>query len=759
MSKIYIKPENKGKFTATKKATGKSTEELTHSKNPLTRKRAIFAQNAKKWKHQEGGLLERKGVPYITLNSDKIEFPYNGKSMYKGGYNLKRALELYKPDETGHLPSVDSETGEWLKDKDHPTAWKELMQTTLNLNLNKQVGFPVLNSNGRLQYINKHQEGGIILPKFQQGTWSPFTQTKEKEEAYKKLVQQRALQGYNTSGSTVLRESPEMVKKREALSNRMYNEAQAQKFANRTNEVQQAGVPAATNIGLKNVNPEFALMTGGVGMGLFKGLPGFAMHGASQGALMNVSGLSSEQNLQGLATDIIAGGLIGGVIGEGARLIKPIVKTGVNNIYKVNPFANNLGKYNRVVGKDAIEDIINNGVVRSNTQSAGVSLDGLGKRTTPYPSFSKGKPNQVYIDQTISQGKTPYIISTNRPMGISTLGRHGKGSTRFPIDKNGQFLESTPISEYKVYSSNTPHWLKGYDRVDLNKMKPFDPTKIDLSRFRDIAEGNIVTYGLPDKIKYNFLKAKVENPKFGSFINNFENKIPFYKSERRNAITNAIHLENLKDDLIKKQIEKAGLGEQVGRGHFGKVRVLKEDPNYVIKIGYNPPGDDPVKLAEIGKTFKNKERFVFPIKAQNFNNDRFASIMDKIDGIGIDNIDLVRGSNDVLLGSNNVKLFPRNRFSGETAVHRQEIPKIPRSEVARAAWDIRRLNQNGVEFDYAGNNAIYQPDTKQLKLIDLNIGNRAASERTWFDGPNAVGQNPATMLKNKLYGKIEPKKK
>lgn len=32
--------------------TGKTTEELTHSKNPLTRKRAIFAQNAKKWKHK-----------------------------------------------------------------------------------------------------------------------------------------------------------------------------------------------------------------------------------------------------------------------------------------------------------------------------------------------------------------------------------------------------------------------------------------------------------------------------------------------------------------------------------------------------------------------------------------------------------------------------------------------------------------------------------------------------------------------------------
>ena len=43
------KPENKGKFNATKERTGKSNEELTHSKNPLTRKRAIFAQNAKKW--------------------------------------------------------------------------------------------------------------------------------------------------------------------------------------------------------------------------------------------------------------------------------------------------------------------------------------------------------------------------------------------------------------------------------------------------------------------------------------------------------------------------------------------------------------------------------------------------------------------------------------------------------------------------------------------------------------------------------------
>lgn len=58
-SGIHIKKENRGKFTETKKRTGKTTEELTHSKNPLTRKRAIFAQNSRKWKHEDGGSVHK----------------------------------------------------------------------------------------------------------------------------------------------------------------------------------------------------------------------------------------------------------------------------------------------------------------------------------------------------------------------------------------------------------------------------------------------------------------------------------------------------------------------------------------------------------------------------------------------------------------------------------------------------------------------------------------------------------------------------
>lgn len=50
-SGIHIKPENKGKFTATKEKTGKSTSELLNSPNKKTRSRANFARMAKRgWK-------------------------------------------------------------------------------------------------------------------------------------------------------------------------------------------------------------------------------------------------------------------------------------------------------------------------------------------------------------------------------------------------------------------------------------------------------------------------------------------------------------------------------------------------------------------------------------------------------------------------------------------------------------------------------------------------------------------------------------
>jgi hypothetical protein len=53
-----IKPENRGKFTAYKERTGKTTEEALHSPNAHVRQMANFAKNAAGWKHADGGMLQ-----------------------------------------------------------------------------------------------------------------------------------------------------------------------------------------------------------------------------------------------------------------------------------------------------------------------------------------------------------------------------------------------------------------------------------------------------------------------------------------------------------------------------------------------------------------------------------------------------------------------------------------------------------------------------------------------------------------------------
>ena len=61
---IHIKPENRGKFTALKKRTGKSATWFKKHGTPAQRKMATFALNARKWKHAFGGDLLTNGTVF-----------------------------------------------------------------------------------------------------------------------------------------------------------------------------------------------------------------------------------------------------------------------------------------------------------------------------------------------------------------------------------------------------------------------------------------------------------------------------------------------------------------------------------------------------------------------------------------------------------------------------------------------------------------------------------------------------------------------
>ena len=80
-SGIHIKKENRGKFTdyCGGKVTSECIAKGKRSSNPAIRKRATFAANARKWKHEDGGKVKKhqafvNGVSILDSNPDAYKY-------------------------------------------------------------------------------------------------------------------------------------------------------------------------------------------------------------------------------------------------------------------------------------------------------------------------------------------------------------------------------------------------------------------------------------------------------------------------------------------------------------------------------------------------------------------------------------------------------------------------------------------------------------------------------------------------------------
>ena len=84
---IFIKPENRGKFTALKERTGKSSTWYKEHGTPVQKKMATFSLNAAKWKHADGGELHThggdftNGLTYIDNGGSHEANPFEGVQM------------------------------------------------------------------------------------------------------------------------------------------------------------------------------------------------------------------------------------------------------------------------------------------------------------------------------------------------------------------------------------------------------------------------------------------------------------------------------------------------------------------------------------------------------------------------------------------------------------------------------------------------------------------------------------------------------
>ena len=115
---IHIKPENRGKFTALKKRTGKSSSWFKAHGTPAQRKMATFALNAAKWKHSDGGPLN----PYSAgaLKESYIMNPYDNIKIFdKGGSLTNRkssSRRLNNNYKEGEIYDVTEEEVKLLKE-------------------------------------------------------------------------------------------------------------------------------------------------------------------------------------------------------------------------------------------------------------------------------------------------------------------------------------------------------------------------------------------------------------------------------------------------------------------------------------------------------------------------------------------------------------------------------------------------------------------------------------------------------------------
>lgn len=126
-SGIHIKKKNRGKFTeyCGGEVTDECIQKAKKSKNPTLRKRATFAQNARRWKHKEGGELERESKKKLIkgetgfVNKRPIPgLPSNATSKKK--QKAEEGAKIHKPN--GHKSILDNgwQSTKELKKKNRP---------------------------------------------------------------------------------------------------------------------------------------------------------------------------------------------------------------------------------------------------------------------------------------------------------------------------------------------------------------------------------------------------------------------------------------------------------------------------------------------------------------------------------------------------------------------------------------------------------------------------------------------------------------
>ncbi len=160
---INIKPENRGKFTAYKQRTGKTTEEALHSPNAHVRAMANFARNAVKWHHQEGGSISEQG--------------YRDDSKYRN----RKSIDIHTPN---GLIDMSHTSIPLIANGRHLSPYSGMHQFNTNV-VTETPAFQIGGTNYALDPINKDRDRPDLKYDYNSINNDPWLSTPLKGENYK----------------------------------------------------------------------------------------------------------------------------------------------------------------------------------------------------------------------------------------------------------------------------------------------------------------------------------------------------------------------------------------------------------------------------------------------------------------------------------------------------------------------------------------------------------------------------------------------
>lgn len=168
---IHIKKKNRGKFTSY--CGGKVTSECIargkRSSSPAIRKRATFAANARKWKHEDGGPLNPYSAESLV---DAIYSTSKGEQFLgKPSHNYDFTISEEEANRLGYYPDERGHRDDRVKKPAHPThpsrgKWNSFEEFELTDKGMENPNYTLfgLNDGGQDPQATMTYKGGIVLP-------------------------------------------------------------------------------------------------------------------------------------------------------------------------------------------------------------------------------------------------------------------------------------------------------------------------------------------------------------------------------------------------------------------------------------------------------------------------------------------------------------------------------------------------------------------------------------------------------------------